>query len=195
MAICLVIGGFLGWSLKPVKKCPEIIGTVTEYKEVPVKHDSLIYVPKVISKLQKVNVDSIYYAAKKYWEQFYDNSAPIDYVAETDTTLNDSLINGKIGFVSRIPIDPNGFFNIDLNVRERIITNTIIETEEVYMPRRLAFGFGVVASLSNPVVAKVLGNVTYKPIDTEWFEMPFTTEVQYDDKLEFNFRVEGKIKF
>jgi hypothetical protein len=130
LAICLAIGGFIGYSIKPDKDCPEPTTTI-EFVDVPVKHDSLIYVPKVIPKLQKVNVDSIYFAAKKYWQQFYDNDVPVDFVAQTDTVFNDSLLQGSIAFVSRIPLDPIGYFKTDLTVRERIITNTIIQTEDV----------------------------------------------------------------
>jgi len=193
----LLIGIFIGWTLESDKKCPEIAGTTIEYVEVPVVKDSLIYKPVIIPKWQKVNEDSIYEAAKLYWQMLYDVGTPVDYMATIDTNLTDkdSLLTGSVSFVSRIAIDPNGYFKTDLKVREKIITNNYVKTEEVYMPRRLSFGVGVTASLTDPVEAKVLGNITYKPIDTKWFEMPITTEVQYGDKLEYFFRAEGRIKF
>jgi hypothetical protein len=131
LAICLVIGGFVGWSLKPDKKCPEIAGTTVQTDSIPVIHDSISYVPYPVVKLQKVNVDSIYQVAKKYWEQFYDNAIPVDYIAKSDTTLNDPNLSGDISFVSRIPLDPNAFFRTNLTVKEKTITKTVIQTEEV----------------------------------------------------------------
>lgn len=157
MAICIIIGGFIGWSLKPDKKCPEITETSIEYVEVPVKYDSLIFVPKIVSKLQKVNVDSIYQVAKEYWQQFYDNDVPVDFVAETDSTLNDSLLSGTIGFVSRIPIDPEGYFKTDLSVRERIVTNTVIQTEEVgFFYKRFIPYIGIGVSYNGKTVEPAL---------------------------------------
>jgi hypothetical protein len=132
MGICLVIGGYIGWSLKPIPKCPEPSTTV-EYIEVPVTKDSLIYKPVIIPKPQKVNVDSIYQVAKKYWQQFYNNNTPVDFVAKVDSNLTteDSVLTGSIAFVSRIPIDPVGYFKTDLKVKQKIVTNTIVETEQV----------------------------------------------------------------
>lgn len=147
LIIGMLIGGSFIWNVKPDKKCPEIAGTTIDSIEVPVVHDSLIYKAIIVPKLKDVNVDSIYQAAKKYWEQFYDNNVPVDFVAQVDTVFNDSLLSGKIGFVSRIPIDPIGYFKTDLKVKERIVTNNIfVEKEESFWSNRfipyLGLGLG-----------------------------------------------------
>ena len=135
MGIYLLIGGYIGYSIKPDKECPEIAGTSIGYVEVPAVNDSLPYTPVVIPKqpkAQKVNVDSIYQVAKKYWERIYDNSTPVDFVAKIDSNLTtqDSVLTGSIAFVSRIPLDPIGYFKTDLSVRQKTVTNTIIQKEE-----------------------------------------------------------------
>lgn len=132
LVLGMVIGGYISWSIKPEKKCPEPSTTI-EYDTTYIVHDSIAYKPYVVTKLQRVNVDSIYQVAKKYWEQIYDNSIPVDYVAKIDSNLTtpDSSLSGSVSFVSRIPLDPIGYFKTDLRVREKIITNTIIQTEDV----------------------------------------------------------------
>ena len=129
--IVIILSILLGFVLCLWLKKPQVITEpVFVNVDVPVKYDSLIYIPRVVPKLQKVNVDSIYQAAKKYWQQFYDNSIPVDFVAKVDTSFNDSLLTGSISFISRIPLDPIGYFKTDLTVRQKTITNTIIKTKE-----------------------------------------------------------------
>lgn len=131
LVLGMIIGGYISWSIKPEKECPEP-STSIQYDTTYIRHDSIAYKPVPVVKLQKVNVDSIYQVAKKYWEQFYNNE-PVDFVARIDSNLTtpDSSLSGSIAFVSRIPLDPIGYFKTDLKVREKIITNTIVQTEDV----------------------------------------------------------------
>ena len=153
LVLGIIIGGYISWSIKPEKKCPEIAGTTIQIDSIPIVHDSISYVPYPVVKLQKVNVDSIYQVAKKYWEQFYDNAIPVDYMAKTDTTLNDPNLSGDISFISRIPLDPDAYFRTNLTVKEKTVTNTIIQTEDVgFWYKRFIPYFGIGLSYNGTTV-------------------------------------------
>jgi hypothetical protein len=68
---------------------------------------------------EKVNVDSIYAAAKKYWHdkliaEHKDTTENYDYVASFDTSYvrdKDTLATQKTEYHSPIPLSPSGYFH------------------------------------------------------------------------------------
>lgn len=118
LVIALVIGGFIGWSVKPDKDCPEP-NTLIEYRYVT-KTDTLV---KPIFKTI-VKKDTI-----KYRDTLFIHEET-NYIAEIDTTYKDSLLTAKIQYVSDIPLSLKSYFNLDFKVKEKIVTNTIVEQEE-----------------------------------------------------------------
>ena len=119
MGICLVIGGFIGYSIKPEKDCPEP-NTLIEYRYIT-QTDTLV-IPKFKTI---VKTDTL-----KYRDTLFIHNET-NYIAEIDTTYNDSSLTAKIQYVSDIPLSQKSYFNLDFKVREKIITKTIIRTEDV----------------------------------------------------------------
>lgn len=138
----LVFGIALGWIGKGhFHQCPDIIaGSDTSYVDIPQPQDSSGYEPQIIIFENPVNQDSIYQAAKDYWYKIFEEHYKEDtsdyyyqgnfrYVAKL--SLNKPDVKGKISFNSRIPLDPEGYFLDDLTVKQKIITNTITQTETI----------------------------------------------------------------
>ena len=119
MGICLVIGGFIGYSIKPEKDCPEP-NTLIEYRYIT-QTDTL-----VIPKFKTV----IRHDTLRYIDTVVIRDV-MQYIAEVDTTYKDSSLTAKIQFVSDIMLSKKSYFNLDFKVREKIITKTIIQTEDV----------------------------------------------------------------
>jgi len=123
MGICLVIGAFVwegmrDWFISE----PEPIepNTLIEYRYID-KHDTLI-VPIFKTVVQK---DTISYIDTVF---IHTN---INYIAEIDTTYEDSTLTAHVQYVSPIQLSPKSYFNLDFKVREKIITNTVVQTREV----------------------------------------------------------------
>lgn len=193
-----LIGGALVYQFKPEKKCPELTSQTIDTIWVSTPKDSVPYKPNVINKKEKVNVDSIWLAAKKYWEQIHSNSIPVDYEAVSDTSLNDENISGTIAFRSRIPLDPDGYFRLNLKTKKEVVTNNYIETKETVYKDTWNVGFGAAAHFADSVRVNLFGSLTYKIINLKHFELPVSAEIEFDD----NFRmidkkiiIGGKIKF
>lgn len=119
LVIGLLIGGFIGWSLHPNAK-PIKPDTLIEYRYTE-KIDTLI-VPKfkTITKSDTI----------KYLDTIFVHNE-IQYIAEVDTFYQDSTLSAKIQYVSPIPLSPKSYFNMDFKTRETIITNTVVQVEEV----------------------------------------------------------------
>ena len=121
LGICLIIGGFIGWSLKPDKECPDTKpNTLIEYRYID-KTDTLI-IPKFKTIIKK---DTLRFRDTV----FVHNET--NYVAEHDTTYEDSSLTAHVQFVSPIPLDRRSYFNMKFGLREKTITNTIVQTEDV----------------------------------------------------------------
>jgi hypothetical protein len=119
LAICLVIGGFVGWSLKPDKDCPDVKpNTLIEYRYID-KVDT-VFIPKFYVRKDTITISQL--------DTFYIETK---YIAAADTTFEDSSLTASIKFVSDIPLSNKSFFDMRFKVREKIITNTVIQTEEV----------------------------------------------------------------
>lgn len=118
LAICIVIGGFIGWSVKPEKKCPEIKpNTLIEYRYVD-KIDT-VFIPKFYIKKDTITVSQL--------DTFFVDTK---YIAAADTTFKDSLLSASVKFISDIPLSAKSYFDMRFKVREKTITKTIIQTEE-----------------------------------------------------------------
>ena len=119
IAISLIIGGFVGWSLKPDKDCPDVKpNTLIEYRYID-KIDT-VFIPKFYTQKDTVIISQL--------DTFYVETK---YIAEADTTFEDSSLSLNVKYISDIPLSDKSFFNMRFKVREKIITNTIIQTEDV----------------------------------------------------------------
>lgn len=118
IAIALIIGGFVGWSLKPDKDCPDVKpNLLIEYRYID-KIDT-VFVPKFYVRKDTVTISQL--------DTFFIETK---YIAAADTTFEDSSLTASIKFISDIPLSGNSFFDMRFKVREKIVTNTIIQTEE-----------------------------------------------------------------
>ena len=119
LGICLIIGGFIGYNIHPDKSCPEVKpNTLIEYRYVD-KTDT-VFIPKFFIKKDTIKIPQL--------DTFFVETK---YIAEADTTFEDSSLTAKIKFVSDIPLSDKSFFDMRFKIREKIITNTVIQTEDV----------------------------------------------------------------
>lgn len=120
IAISIIVGGFIGWSLKPDKDCPNTKPeTVVEYRYID-KTDTLV-VPKFRTIVKNDTIS--------FRDTVFIHSET-NYIAEVDTIYEDSSLTAKIQYVSPIPLSMESYFNLNFKIKEKVITNTIIETEE-----------------------------------------------------------------
>ena len=118
LGICLIVGGFVGWSLKPVKDCPEVKpNTLIEYRYID-KTDTL-FIPKFYIKRDTIKISQL--------DTFFVETK---YIAQADTTFEDSSLSANVKFVSDIPLSNKSFFDMRFKVREKTITNTVIQEKE-----------------------------------------------------------------
>ena len=134
MAICLLIGGFIGWSFKPDKEYPEVKpNTLIEFRYID-KTDTLI-VPKFKTVIKK---DTVKFSDTVFVHQ------ETQYIASIDTTYSDSSLTANVEFVSPIPLSNKSYFNMKFSIREKAVTNTIIEKEEWgFFHKRFITYFGI----------------------------------------------------
>lgn len=105
--------------------------TIENYIEVK---DTLLvpkFITKHITKTDTLKVaDSIY-----IWKD-------VQYIAQIDTVLKDSLLSGSIQFVSPVKLHPASYFNLDLKVKEKIIKE-VQECEISFWDNRFIPVFGI----------------------------------------------------
>lgn len=134
ITISLVIGGFIGWNLRPQPE-PLKPDTLIEFRYIT-KQDTLV-IPKFKTVIKK---DTLRFRDTVFIHQ------ETNYIAEVDTAYEDSSLTANVQFVSPIPLSPKSYFNLGFKVREKTITNTIIQEEEpgVFYKRFITYlGFGV----------------------------------------------------
>jgi hypothetical protein len=121
LGFCLVIGALLGWSFKPGKDCPEAKpNTLIEYRYVD-KIDT-VFIPKFYIKKDTIKISQL--------DTFFVETK---YIAAADTAFKDSSLTANVKFISDIPLSTKSFFDMRFKVREKIITKTVILTEDVGM--------------------------------------------------------------
>lgn len=148
IAIALLIGGFIGWSIKPDNECPEPEVKI-EYKYIT-QHDTLL-IPKFKTVTKR---DTL-----KFRDTIFVNTQT-DYIAEVDTTYKDSSLTAKVQFVSPIPLHPKSYFNLDFNYREKTITKILWkEKEESFWSNRfpVIIGVGLGYDIDNKRIAPNIG--------------------------------------
>lgn len=72
-----------------------------------------------------------------------------DYIAEVDTTLEDSSLSLNVSYHSDIPLSVNSYFDINAEVKQREITRTILQEVPVYRPRKVGLIGGVETNYSD----------------------------------------------
>lgn len=132
LGICLVIGGFIGYSIHGDKDCPEATtNTLIEYRYID-RVDTL-RVPKFTTKRDTTYIPQI--------DTFFVETK---YIAEIDTTYEDSSLSAKVSFVSDIPLSEKSYFDLRFKIREKIVTNTVyVEKETSFFDNRFIPYLGI----------------------------------------------------
>lgn len=90
------------------------------------------FIVKYVSK--KLNQDSLYNWCKEYWlPELRDSLQGATFIAQADTTFQDSLVSIKASFISPLMLHPESYFEFtDVKVKEKYITKTV--TNEIQLP-------------------------------------------------------------
>ena len=141
LVLGIVIGGYIGWGVKPEKDCPEVEpNTLIEYRYID-KIDT-VFIPKHYTQKDTVIVSQL--------DTFYVETK---YIAEADTTYQDSSLSFNVKYVSDIPLSDKSFFDMRFKVREKTVTNTVIQTEKVgFWYKRFIPYFGIGLSYNGTTV-------------------------------------------
>lgn len=164
----------------------------------PVLNDSIPYKPQIEYKDKYVNIDSIYLAAKKYWEKIYENSQSVDYIARLDSTFiqkdgKDTIAKVDVSFYSRIPIDPLGYYKAKLNIWQKTITKTIpIET---YSGARYFIQLGMRMNLTDEIKPIYEAGAGLYMVNNSFLEIPISLNAEYLEKLNWNLQANLRAKF
>jgi hypothetical protein len=120
--------------------------TEVDTVEVEVKiPDSTGFKPKLIVVKEKVNVDSLFEVAKKYWEHLKPDTLyqPYAFIASLDSVYEDNLLRADINLVSRIPIDPEAYYKLNFDVKKEVVfVPTYKKSEPSWFYRRFGFFLG-----------------------------------------------------
>lgn len=182
-----------------IHTCPiPEIDTLSQYVEI---RDSTGYEPQIIIFERPVNEDSIYEAAKIWWQSQTPETTDLsikdiifcNYVASMDTTYEDSLLTANIKFKSRIVLDPEAYFNLKFKVREKIITNTVHKTETVtYNPYFFIEGGARAGNGFNYFIQAGINLISYRHL-----KLPIYYDLEHvpDGSTTHSMRVGTRIEF
>ena len=157
---------------------------------VPYK-PSVEYRKDTITVTQKVNIDSIYQVAKEYWKQFYEHhdSIPTGYIAQVDTNYSDAQLSAHVAFVSRIPLDPKGFFRLNFDYLSTPNVAPLIRDKR--LPNYYT-SLGIALHLkSKPIYYGGFGTYIF---NSDHFEIPIGVQFFYQDKLDYGLTTNVKVK-
>lgn len=119
--------------------------TDTVEAEIPIP-DSTGYEPRIEYVKQKVNIDSLFEVAKKYWQDRVKPDTverPMVFVAHLDSTYEDDLLRADINLVSRIPIDPEAYYKLKFDVKKEIVFVPTYVQDESFWHNRFGFFAGI----------------------------------------------------
>lgn len=135
--LSIIIGIFIGWGIKPKAKCPEpqvITDTVITY----VTLKDTLTVKKFLTKRDTIFIKEL--------DTFYIKT---EYIANADTTYQDSLLQADISFISDIPLSKNSFFDLRFKLKQKEIIKTVfVEKEPSFWYKRFIPYLGVGLSLT-----------------------------------------------
>jgi len=137
----------------------------TQIKTITIK-DS-VFVPTYSVEIDTVkikpDIEKLWKEAKAYWDKkprpveiktIHDTVTGktdtvyipqnINYVAELDTTYSDKSLAIKIKFISKIPLYPESYFNVDIRQKRKLAL-----TEDGWFKNRFVFYGGVGLSSNN----------------------------------------------
>ena len=160
--------------------------------------DSTGYEPQLIIFEKPVNEDSIYQAAKLWWQsQVKPDTKPTTadghlYIASKDTAYDDSLLQANIQFRSRIVLDPEAYFNLKFKVRERTITETVHVTEQVtYNPNFFVEGGGRVGNGFNYYLMAGINLISFRHLKVPiYYELEHVPDGSTTHSMRFGTRIE-----
>lgn len=123
--------------------------------------DSTGYKPQFIKIKEKVNVDSLFEVAKKYWQDRVKPDTvypPMLFVAHLDSTYEDDLLKADINLISRIPIDPEAYYKLKFDVKkETIFVPTYVKDESFFHNRFIPyFGIGISYGIDSKTIEPAL---------------------------------------
>jgi len=167
LLIFLIIGGLIGWFVKPSPMPVITVKTETDtvFTERTITLEKIKPITKKEIIKQKVNIDSLWQEALNYFVVSYSDSSSYMYVNELDTTFVSDDLTLNVRFNSYIPTHPSSYFDIDARVRHRTIKETVtvyrekepsfidhfgvgVQAGYFYIPRTKQLDFGVGVGLS-----------------------------------------------
>jgi hypothetical protein len=111
------------------------------------------------------------------------------YIAQMDTVYKDSLLALRVQYISPSPLDKRSYFNIDARVKEKIITNTVYNTETItYNPTFFIDGGVRIDTTLNYFIGAGVNIVSYKHLEVP-LKYEYSTNTQRP-----NHSVEASIK-
>lgn len=139
LGIAVLIGGFIGWGLKPSTKCPETkVQIDTVYVDKIIK--DIVYYPKIY----KVEPKQPQETKKDSGKVLINIIGKTHYIAEIDTVYQDSLLTANVKYVSSVPLSENSYFDMKFKVRQKEVIKVItIEKEPSFWYKRFIPYLGV----------------------------------------------------
>ena len=197
--VSLLLAGLVGFFIRDkTHTCPvpeERIDIVT----LEIK-DSTGYEPQIKIVEIPANGDSIYRAAQIWWQEHAvvgtivppETADGYLYIASKDTTYGDSTLQANIQFNSRIVLDPEAYFNLKFKVREKIITETVYETEQgTYNPYFFVEGGMRVGNTFHCYVSAGVNVMSYRHLKLPiYYEMEHAPEGGTTHSLRSGVRIE-----
>ena len=115
-----------------------------------------------------------------------------DYIAEKDTVYKDSLLHLRVQYVSDIPLSQNSYFNLWSKVKEKTITERIIERKQVtYNPNFFIEGGGKVGTEFKYYLNAGINLMSFRHIKMPiYYEYENTPEGKPKHSMKFGTRIE-----
>ena len=116
----------------------------------------------------------------------------IDYIAEKDTVYKDSLLHLRVQYISDIPLSPKSYFNLWSKVKERAITERIIEREQVtYNPNFFVEGGGRVGTEFNYYLMAGINLISFRHLKMPlYYELEHVPDGSTTHSMKFGTRIE-----
>ena len=96
-------------------------------------------VTQVVDSTKRINLDSLWEEAKKYWNAKNDSTQK-NYITSKDTLVKDSLVSVKVSVSSPIPLHPLTTVNTVISYKIPVITKTVTVTQVEYTSSILTYG-------------------------------------------------------
>lgn len=189
------IGFYVGWNVKPEKKCPEITQSDTTITNIPQPKDTTK--PEIEIKYVKVPViDTIFVEIQGKDSLGIDTTwtTVAEYIATNRIEKPD--VYGVVRAHSKIPFDKDLYFTDSLAVKYKIVTNNYEVEKPYYKANKFSIYGGLGTPLNDePNIRYILG-ASVSPINFKYLEWETRVETRTDfDEFDYSAETLLKIKF